>query len=271
MFRDKPIRPAVILAAVCLFFLCVHQSAAEITSMTAYVMDDYGGGNNVIVSLVAADGMARTHWYINGSHEKTVRHNDVTSVDMYFACPGHIKGTKYRVEVFVDFTAGPIDMEACQFRVYKPIRTSRYGEKTGVWGHARISRQYFDSTYNFGMRAFAYAYNGTTHKGLTAVAWFRQQEWTGEKGAFMDEKRDTKDAEPLEPGTSYEAYPLSTKIEFPHNRPMDIGDERFFNAHTHLQVSGRIGGLTRVDDWEADTEQQTGTTAVKFTHEDNPE
>ncbi len=108
-----------------------------------------------------------------------------------------------------------------------------------------------------------------TKQTLTALGWFRHQEWDDEDGDFISEKRDTKDMVSLEPGDGYYENPDTSTIEFVHGRPMSPTDKRFFNAHTHLQVGLTRGNAER-DDWEADTEQQTGTTAVKFTDKDNP-
>ena len=240
---------------------------AHITSMWIYAESDWGDGATLTADLTTDVGIDKIYWYINRNHEKTTHHNGATWVGMDLGTfPGHIKGEKYVIEAIVEFDDGAIDTATDKVSVSKPIITSRIGPNTGVDGSASVSSQYFDSSFNFGMSGSVWAYNSTEHT-ILALGWFRHQEWDGENGAFMDEERDTKDPDSVfKPGEIYYVYPDSMKIEFPHGRPMRLGEERFFNAHTHLQVGGIIDGKTRVDDWEADTKQQTGTTAVKFTY-----
>ena len=267
MFRYKFILTAAVLAAF--MFVCfVHRGdAASITSLSFSVPDDWGSGANVAAHLGTDEDIDEIHWHVNGSYEKTTTHgNGTTWVNVNLGSfSGHIKGEKYRVEAIVEFSDGEsIDTEDDKFRVYKPIITSGYGTRTGVYGSANIYSQYFDG-FAFQMSASVYVYNGTENTVLV-LAWFRQQEWSSENGEFKDVKEDTKETEALKPGDTYYAYPDSSKTEFAHGGLMKEGEERFFNAHTHIQVDG--GG---VDNWEADTKQQTEDTAVKFTHKDNPE
>lgn len=121
---------------------------------------------------------------------------------------------------------------------------------------------YIDDTYRF----------SSSHNGENTVHVSLGTFYGHINGGFIDENRDTKDPDTdFQPGETYRVSPDSMKLEFPHGGPMQEDEARYFNAHTHLQVTGRIAGKTRRDDWEADTRQQTGTTAVKFTYKDNPE
>ncbi|RKU06213.1 hypothetical protein C6501_19045 [Candidatus Poribacteria bacterium] len=270
----KTLKLTSIAFAICfLFTIGIHSShAASITYFYASPWDDYGDGANVNVTVGADEGILFIDWYLNGTYKTTTMYNNGPKwvYEQFSEIPGHIKGEKYELSATVSFVESSDEDASDTFRVYKPIRTSGVGSHTGVDGTAGIGSQYFDSSYNFGMSGWVYVRNDSEHT-LIALGWFRQQEWDGENGNFMTEKRDTKDADTrFEPGETYWEYSDSMKLDFSHGRPMEIGEARYFNAHTHLQVSGGIRGRARVDDWEADTRQQTGTTAVKFTEADNP-
>lgn len=261
------------IAVAMLLSLCfvLNIQAASITSMSIYAGDDWGSGTTASVSLTADEGISSIDWYIDDTYRFSSSHNGENTVHVSLGTfYGHIKGIKYRVRGVVSFVESSDEDASDTFKVYKPIVTSRRGPLTGVSGSAYINSQYFNGSA-FGMTGSAYAYNGTEHT-MHALGWFRQQEWTSENGGFIDENRDTKDPDTdFQPGETYRVSPDSMKLEFQHGGPMRDGEMRFFNAHTHLQVTGRIAGKTRIDDWEADTRQQTRTTAVKFTEEDNPE
>lgn len=258
----------IALAMICsLLFVSVVN--AHITSFSVYAGTDYGGGGTITADVSADEGIEKIHWYVGNSDVTTTTHDGATSVyENLGAFEGHVKSRKYTVDAIVHFADGTIETAIDTVTVDKPIIRDGFGEDTGVWGSSTIYSQYFTGSA-FGFSASAYAYNGTNHT-LSVHGWFRQQEWTSEDGDFVDVKRD--DDQPADrefkPGETYCVYPDSMKIEFPQNGPLGEDEARYFNAHTHLQVSGRIDGLFRSDDWEADTEQQTGTTAVKFTHED---
>ncbi len=289
MLTLRSIGIAVAITCSLLFGMVNSSDAAEITSMSLYA-SDYG---YTTVLLTADEDIDFVEWSINrdphdpdSEYEKlfTSSHSD-RSIEVYLGFfPGHIKGKKYRIKAVAWFrnedNTFTTNTDTVPNTVYQPITTSGIlkteedGGKdgkfrvTGAYGYAAIYRQYFDGLV-FGMSGSAYASNGTQHT-LSAVAWFRHREYTGEDGAVLDEKLDNKSSKEIKPGQSYNVLSNPMILEYWHGRPMRRNEERFFNAHTHLQVSSTRGARI-VDDWEADTQQQTGTAAVKFTHEDNPE
>ena len=245
---------------------------AHITSFYVYAETDWGSGAGITGSLTADEGIDKIHWYV-GNSDVTTTHDGATSVYEYLGTfDGHVKSRKYTVDAIVHFADGTtIETATAKCWIGKPIITSFVGPDTGVEGSATVTSQYFTG-WAFGFSGSTYAYNGT-NRTLGATGWFRQQEWDGENGHLVDQKRD--DTQPIDnkfkPGETYYVYPNPMEIEFPQDGPLDVGESRYFNAHTHLQVYGQIDGLFRVDDWEADTKQQEGDTAVEFTDKDNPE
>ncbi len=266
--KFKTIAIAAIIASLLLAGFVVKSDAASVTSFSVYYGDDWGAGTTVSVSLTTDEDIYFIDWYIDDEYSFTSTHGDTQSVYEYLGTfVGDIKGIKYDIRAVVSFVESSDADVSDTIRVYKPIVRSNIGPLTGVSGSAYIYSQYFTGSA-FGMTGSTYAYNGTSHT-LNALGWFRLQEWSSEDGDFIDENRDTKDPDTdFEPGESYSVSPDSMEVEFPQNQPLRDDEARYFNAHTHLQVYGEIEGKTRVDDWEADTEQQTGTTAVKFTLDD---
>ena len=155
---------------------------------------------------------------------------------------------------------------------------------TGAKGYVGISRFYYDGSHII-MDSYARAYNPSNNPKagdlkkfpLTVLPWFRTHEYPAPDGNAADEHRDTKDSETIDLGEYSQYYypgPLTdpdpvTDERKPFHR--DVGDltgrKVYFNAHAHLQV---YGTRTGTDDWEVDTQQQTGTAAVTFTWEDGP-
>ena len=218
-------------------------------------------------------------WYINNVYKATsYGSSDNPKTEAYFSpydkIPGAIKGQKYIIKAVArpmagDPTGAVTATDSYVVRVHEPIvesgiKTPSWEKPriTGAYGYVEISRHYFNGT-TFVMDAYAYAYNGTDET-LRAQAWFRQTEYTASDGAVIDEKRDTKDLEDVEAGTMYGSYtPDSSIVNFDINRLIGEDEERYFDAHTHLQVT-TVEGIFVQDDWEVDT------TILTFTAEDNP-
>lgn len=270
-------RQSIGIAFAILLSLCfvINSDAASITYMYVFADGDLGDGANTTAYVYTDEDIVCISWSVDGVYSHTTEYGEGTRFAAEsFTFTGHIKGNKHKITAEAWFWDGNncvSDSATDKFKVYKPIITSGVGSRTGVSGHAVIYSQDFDG-FSFSMSGYTYAYNGTEHT-FRAHGWFRQQEWDSEEGKWMfDEKRDDEQPVDLEfePGEGYYVTPETSRIEFIHGRPMRKDEERFFNAHTHLQVSGKIKGQPRSDDWEADTKQQ-GTTAVKFTEDDNPE
>ncbi len=228
---------------------------------------------------------------------------DGVSTYQYFSISdlsGEPKGKKYVIGVEAqkikriggrDWMSFTID--TYNFRVFKVTTAwnNGTGRNTGASGYATIYRHYHNGE-NIVMDSSAYAYNPRNNPKardldeypLRVAPWFRTNEYAGHNGDHIPpEHRDTKPLQTIDLGeTSEYASPgpgrqeINDDGELEHvgdfNRDigsLEEGDEpRYFNAHAHLQVYGaRTGGT---DDWEVDTQQQTGTTAVTFTYKDGP-
>ena len=264
------------LIAIAITFLMLagfvnSSDAAEITGLSASVPDDWGEGANVSAHLATDEDVLWINWDVNGEDEWTSMHSSGTrwvNVDLD-TLTGDIKGNKYTITAETWFFDGDnciSDTKSYTFRVYKPIVKSGYNEVTwekpritGAYGYVEISRHYFNGT-TFVMDAYAYAYNGTDET-LRAQAWFRQTEYTAPDGIVIDEKQDTKDLEDVKTGKTYGPYtPDSFIINFDNDGLIGKDEVRYFDAHTHLQVT-TVAGLNFVqDDWEVDT------TILTFAH-----
>ena len=111
---------------------------------------------------------------------------------------------------------------------------------------------------------------------LTVGPWFWTQEYTAPDGNGGEERRSTKDLKIInvgkgswsEPGTLTDPDPRTGERK-PFNRWVGSlkGRKIYIKGHAHLQVWGTRTGA---DNWEIDTQSQTGTAAVEFTKDDGP-
>ena len=172
---------------------------------------------------------------------------------------GSLKGTTYTIKAIAWDQENHwdifLDTDSYTLTVYRPIIKSGYNEVTlenaritGAYGYIEISRHYFNGT-TFVMDAYASAYNGTDET-LRAQAWFRQTEYTAPDGSAIaiQEKRDTKGLNDVEVDNTYGPYtPDSFIVDFDIGRPIGDTEVRYFDVHTHLQVT-TVEGLIFVQD-----------------------
>ena len=113
---------------------------------------------------------------------------------------------------------------------------------------------------------------------LRVSPWFWTQKYTAPNGDFVvgSELRDTKPSELIDLGETSQNFNPGPYIDKENEDDEDVpfdreigtlekGEKHYYKAHAHLQVDG--GG---VDNWEIDTQSQTGTAAVTFTSDDGP-
>lgn len=194
-------------------------------------------------------------------------------------CPGHIKGTKYRVAArpwyYDDDTNCWWDREFRDFRVFEAKSIDGIKDEveddwekpnvTGVYGYVELSRHYHDGS-GIVMEGSVYARNGT-EEDCTVRSIFRHTRM--DAGGFK--KQDPEDgpnnelppSEPLFAGQTYSDSANSSYLRFPVPMGGVIGDLDSYrlNAHVHLEVHGN--GTTDV--WHETDDAWTHT----FTKEDN--
>ena len=136
------------------------------------------------------------------------------------------------------------------------------------------------------MDSYAYAYNPKNNpkakdpenNPLSVLPWFWTQKYPAPDGNAEDERRDTKPIEIIQVGkTSQYYYPGPNTDPDPvtgERKPftrdvgtIEKGKPVYYKAHAHLQVFDNRGPA---DNWEVDTQHQTGTAAVTFTSDDGP-
>lgn len=289
MFRYKPFPIAAILAVFLLisfvnssyapetFFPVIHEPI-EIEVLRSYndISTEYNHGIPYFTFYIKTNRpFFMILWYVDDAYEGISMGNGDKTED-YFGfsnLPGNIKGKEYEIKAVV-WPPEPFNMqtasETYDFTVVRPIIVEGNGPRTGVRGHAEVTRFYFNGS-TVVMDASAYAYNRTARE-VNVHAWFRTKKYTGKNGdEIRPEQRDTK---PLEKNVK---SGKRSKYYTPDSSVVDrqigglIGDEKYyFDAHTHLQVTAHIGGIARVDDWEADTRADAGE-IIEFSKTDNPE
>lgn len=269
----KTLKLAILSVAItCLFGM---NSQAEITSLSTSAYLDYGSGGALWASLTANKDIYVIDWYIDGSYIKTTDHYQSptrSSGHVYLDTrTGGIKGVKYEVKAvawFSDLENNTFisDTATADVTVLAPAIDSGLGPNSGFWGHAEVTRHYFNGTA-FVMEASASATN-PTNKALDASAWFRQQKFVtnqdGTAGGLMQIERDPHidaDLEYVEvkAGDSFSDSVDSMVVEINHGGEIGDGERVWLDAHTHLQVTS-----APTDDWEADTGVHL------FTKDDNP-
>ena len=260
----------IAVAMLCSLCFVINSHAASV-SMSVYYGDDWGSGTTVSASLTADENIDFIDWYIDDVYSFTSTHGNTKSVYEYLGTfDGNIKGIKYDVRAVVSFEESSDEDASDTFRVYKPIVTSGPGSNTGASGSAYVSSLSFDGS-SITMSGSAYAYNDTNND-LQVAAWFRQQKFTtvnGEAGAMEDIKRDPHIDDlivfvDLLPGETFSDSVDSSMTEFQREGLIGPNEILFYDAHTHLQVTGQINGQHEEDHWEADSGVQG------FTDADNP-
>ncbi len=277
-----------ILIAICfLSFGMISSSQADITSLSADASPDWGYGGYVGASLTADEDIMYIDWYIDDKFVKTTMHSNGTR-SVYASLDtrtGEIKGVKYEVKAMVYFLYPNYDTATDDVKVFKPVWLWQVGENTGAYGYAEISRFYYDGSQII-MDALIYAHNPTNNPKaqdpenypLSVLPWFWTQKYPAPNGNAEDERRDTKSIEIIQLGKTSQTYnpgPLTdpdpvTGERKPFTR--NVGTIRkdnpvYYKAHAHLQV---FDGRNPADNWEVDTQHQTGTAAVTFTWKDGP-
>ena len=282
-----------ILCSLFLFGIVNNSLAIEIVNFPSNTEDTSYNGYTYHMAYLKTDvPFYSVIWYVNdtfvsssyGGHEKT---------EAWFypnSLTGSIKGVKHTIKAKVmrieDDGTTLSDTDSYTVKMFEPIYLYKPGEKTGAWGSVEISRFYYDGS-KIVMSASASAYNPSDNPKagdldkfpLTVLPWFWTHKYPAPDGNASDEHRDTKDSETIDLGESSDtATPGPNRQEQiggddagPFDRHIGVlakgGDPRYFKAHAHLQV---YGARTGTDNWEVDTQQQTGTAAVTFTYKDGP-
>lgn len=270
-FRFKTIAITAVIASLLLIGFVVNSYAAS-ASMSVYYGDDGGSGTTVSASLTADEGIDFIGWYIDEAYDHTTDYNGETNVYEFLGTfTGDIKGIKYDIRAVVSFVESSDADVSDTFRVYKPIVTSGPGSNTSASGSAYVSSLSFDGS-SITMSGSAYAYNDTNND-LRVAAWFRQQKFhtvNGEAGGLDGlPRRDPHIDDPivfvdLPPNQTFSDSVDSSMTKFTIGRRIRRGEIFFYDAHTHLQVTGQINGQHKEDHWEADSGVQG------FTFDDNP-
>ena len=263
------------IAVAMLFSLCfvINIHAASITSMSIYPGTDWGSEATVSVSLTADEGISFIDWYINDTYRFSSSHNGEKNVSVSLGTfNGNIKGKKYRVRGVVSFVESSDEDASDTFKVYKPVFRSSTGSNTGAGGYSEVGSLTFDGS-SIVMSGYASVYNGT-NETLQVAAWFRQQKYhtVGDAAGGLDglPRRDPPINDPivfvdLPPNQTFSDSVDSSKTEFRLDRKIGPEEILFYDAHTHLQVTGQIKGKHKEDHWESDSGVQ------RFTEDDNPD
>ena len=299
MLRYKSILIAAVLAAF--MFVCfINSSNAQILIVDMYTPSEvYDDDYFYYFGYVKTDKPYDiVYWYIGDPNDpddnfqylgETLGDGVKTRAWFYTDasdCPGHIKGDKYRIGALADYYDEETEMwwddwESRDFTVYKPISLSETGEKTGAYGYLEISKFYYDGSHII-MNSTIYAHNPTNNPKakdrdeyrLIVAPWFWTQKYPAPNGQGGNEHRDTKPIEVIDLGETSQYFTPGPNTDpepwlgggQPFDRDigtLEKGKKVYYKAHAHLQVGG--GG---VDNWEIDTQSQTGTAAVTFTWED---
>ncbi len=293
------------IVAICFLFGMMSSAQAQIEIIDMYMpseTEDYGyiRGCAYIETDIPYDTV---YWYIGDPDDpdnlKYVGETlgDGGATRAWFApsvsdCPGHVKGRKYRIAAKAwyynrDTKTSTSDYDSRDFTVYKPIYLYEPGPNTGAYGSVEISRFYYDGS-DIIMDASIYAYNPKNNpkakkpdnNPLSVLLWFRTDKYDAPNGQVDDKEhhRDTKPIEIIQVGKHSQTYnpgPYTDPEPWRGGGKLfdrDVGiieedNPLYYNAHAHLQVFGNSGPA---DNWEVDTEHQTGTTAVTFTWKDGP-
>ena len=301
MLTLRSIRIALaILCSLFMFGMVKSSLAIEIVDFPSNTEDTSYNGYTYHMAYVKTDvPIYSVIWYIDDVIAYSETLNSTTKNASYFPCydptssakiPGSIKGKKYDIGVKVwEWDADDEEFRSTTasytVRMFEPIYLYKRGEHTGAWGSVEISSFAYNGSHIV-MSAYAHASNPSNNPKagdrdkfpLTVLPWFWTQKYPAPDGNAEDELRSTKDSETIDlgessqyhyPGTLTDPDPKTGKRK-PFNRDvgtLEEGDAHYFKAHAHLQV---YGARTLTDNWEVDTQQQTGTAAVTFTWEDGP-
>ncbi len=240
--------------------------AAQITSLSASVPDDWGSGANISAHLGTDEGVDYINWYVDSLYRQTSMHNSgTTSVNVDLGSfTGDIQGAKYEITAIAffwdeDAEESVPDDESYKVRVFKPMYTSAVDGNNGVPQHPDVNgtvmlySHYFDGQ-NIVMSGSVYACNGS-NDNVHCSSWFRHTEYDADRFPTGWQRTTNGPSGPIEPGMSYSAYPNSM-IDYPVGGSIGPDDAYYLNAHIHLK--------TGQDDRHVDTGINT------FTKADNP-
>ncbi len=281
------------LIAICFlsFGMISSSNAAEIIEFPSDTEDTSYGGYTYHMAYLKTDvPYTAVDWYIGDWQWQESDMGDGVTTTAYFCpydkIPGVIKGKKYTITAKAWFE-GSHDIKSYTVRMFEPIWLYGTGPNTGARGTVEISRFYYDGSQII-MDAYAFAYNPKNNPKakkldyypLSVLPWFRTDKYDAPNGQVDEEKhhRDTKSIDIIQLGETSPTYNPG-----PYTDPepwrgggklfdrdvgiIEEGKPLYYNAHAHMQV---FDGFKPADNWEVDTEHQTGTTAVTFTSDDGP-
>ena len=243
-------RPMVVVALVLtLSLIGVNRSdAANITSLSVYAGDDWGGGTTTSASLTTDEAVDYIDWYINDNYEKTSMHSaGTTSVYVYLTTlTGDIKGEKYDIKAIAWFSdiennTFVSDTEIDTIYVFQPKFTSEV-ESTpklfeSVSGYSELTRQYFDGN-NIAIDYYLSAHNSM---GVDRRVYSRCRHVLTGRGAKEKEhpKNEDGQVEAKRIGPNFGSYSHSDSIT--HYGVNPNMQSYVSSAYVRLVVSGPNG------------------------------
>ena len=186
-------------------------------------------------------------WYVNGVWKTTSLGSDSTT-EAYFSpdpLSGSLSGTTYEIKAVAQpWNEGTEnDSDSYTITVYEPKIDSGTGTNTGVWGIAKLSRQYY-SHPNITMVGYVYAYNDT---GRPYTGFARFKHHVDGPGVHLRTERDKPELSFSGNGGTYGSYPESIS----HSIENGTSGQRYTSwAYIRLKASGHNANNIAVeDDW----------------------
>ena len=144
MLKHKTILAIMIICSLFLIGYINSSEAAQITSLSASVPDDWSSGANISAHLGTDEGVDYIDWYVDNAHRQTSMHsNGTTSVNVDLGSfTGDIQGEKYEIKAIAWFSDGDgnntSDTETYKVRVFKPMYTTTVDGNNGVPQHPDV-------------------------------------------------------------------------------------------------------------------------------------
>ena len=220
--------------------------AAEITSLSASVPDDWGSGANVSAHLGTDTDILYIDWYVDDDHEISTMHSRGTRWVNVHMGPfiGNIKGNVYTIKAVVTFwdhvdnnnNAFVSDDASYDIKVYRPVFDT--GTKLDVSGSVYCYSIDYSHPY-ISPSGDASAYNNGNEWNYRRDIFHRFRHQVTGPGINREKTDETPGgSQKLKNGKSYHA-------SIPSNFPIYVGDGELGQRYTsdvymRLQVSGDI-------------------------------
>ena len=261
MLKHKTILAITLICSLFLIGYINSSDAAQITSLSASVPDDWGSGANVSAHLATDEGIDYIDWYVDNTYRQTSMHdNDTTWVNVDLGSfDGALIGNKYEIKAIAffwdeDAEESVSDEESNDITVYRP----KYDSSTKLDVSGSVYLYYIDYTHPYiSPSGYAGAYNNGNEWNKFRYIFHRFRHQVTGPGINISVNDETEGGiQTLPEGQSYHA---STPSNFPINvADGEEGANYTSSVYMRLEVSGIIkvnnpnGGANdvhKVEDW----------------------